>query len=295
MSKCYMCPRACGADRSAEAGACGVRENMRIARADLHFFEEPVISGTRGSGTVFFCGCSLGCVFCQNRDISRGEMPGREINERELADIMLSLEARGAHNINLVTGAHFVSKIATALEMVKGKLSVPVVYNSSGYELPKSLKMLDGLVDIYLPDYKYFSPEISDKYSNAPDYSERAEAALAEMFSQVGKCELGEDGLLKRGMIVRHLVLPSCRADSIAVLERISEILPKNDILVSIMSQYTPEFASDCEFRELHRRVTRFEYDSVLDVADRLGLSGFSQARTSASGVYTPNFKEDNM
>ena len=290
-----MCPRACGADRSAEAGACGVRENMRIACADLHFFEEPVISGTRGSGTVFFCGCSLGCVFCQNRDISRGEMPGREINERELADIMLSLEARGAHNINLVTGAHFVSKIATALEMVKGKLSVPVVYNSSGYELPKSLKMLDGLVDIYLPDYKYFSPEISDKYSNAPDYSERAEAALAEMFSQVGKCELGEDGLLKRGMIVRHLVLPSCRADSIAVLERISEILPKNDILVSIMSQYTPEFASDCEFRELHRRVTRFEYDSVLDVADRLGLSGFSQARTSASGVYTPNFKEDNM
>lgn len=295
MSKCYMCPRACGADRSAEAGACGARENMRIARADLHFFEEPVISGTRGSGTVFFCGCSLGCVFCQNRDISRGEMPGRDVDERALADIMLSLEARGAHNINLVTGAHFVSKIATALEMVKGKLSVPVVYNSSGYELPRSLKMLDGLVDIYLPDYKYFSPEISDKYSNAPDYSERAEAALAEMFSQVGKCELGEDGLLKRGMIVRHLVLPSCRADSIAVLERISEILPKNDILVSIMSQYTPEFASDCEFRELHRRVTRFEYDSVLDVADRLGLSGFSQARTSASGVYTPNFKEDNM
>ena len=295
MSKCYMCPRACGADRAVEAGACGVRENMRIARADLHFFEEPVISGTRGSGTVFFCGCSLGCVFCQNRDISRGGLIGREVSESELADIMLSLEARGAHNINLVTGAHFVSKIATALEMVKDRLSIPIVYNSSGYELAKTLKMLDGLVDIYLPDYKYFSSDISAKYSNAPDYSERADAALAEMFSQVGKCVYGEDGLLKKGMIVRHLVLPSCRTDSIAALERIAEILPKNDILVSIMSQYTPEFASDCEFRELHRRVTQFEYDSVLAAAERLGLSGFSQARTSASGVYTPNFKEDNM
>ena len=295
MSKCYLCPRACGADRAESVGACGMGENMRIARADLHFFEEPVISGTRGSGTVFFCGCSLGCVFCQNRDISRGGELGREISEGELADIMLSLEERGAHNINIVTGAHFVSKIAKALEAVKDKLSIPIVYNSSGYELVRSLKMLDGLVDIYLPDYKYFSSEISAKYSGAPDYCECAEKALSEMFSQVGKLEYGGDGLLKKGMIVRHLVLPSCRADSIAVLERIAEILPKNDILVSIMSQYTPEFANDCEFRELHRRVTKFEYDSVLDAADKLGLSGFSQARASASGAYTPNFKESNL
>ena len=286
-----MCPRACGADREVVAGACGMTEKMRIARADLHFFEEPVISGTRGSGTIFFCGCSLGCVFCQNRDISRGSVYGKEVSESELADIMLGLQERGAHNINLVTGAHFVSKIAIALEMVKGKLHIPVVYNSSGYELVKSLKMLDGLVDIYLPDYKYFSPEISAKYSNAPDYREYAEKAICEMFSQVGACSYGEDGVLKSGIIVRHLVLPSCRIDSINVLKRISEILPKNDILVSVMSQYTPEFASDCGFKELGRRVTTFEYDSVLREAERLGLAGFSQSRSSASGSYTPNFK----
>ena len=286
-----MCPRACGKDRSVDKGICGMGDNMRVARADLHFFEEPIISGTRGSGTIFFCGCSLGCVFCQNRDISRGSELGREISERELADIMLGLEERGAHNINLVTGAHFVSKIATSLEMVKNRLSIPIVYNSSGYELPKTLKMLDGLVDIYLPDYKYFSSELSAKYSNAPDYRERAEAAILEMFGQVGKCEYNDEGLLKKGIIIRHLVLPSCRADSIAVIRRIAEILPKNDILISVMSQYTPDFANDVDFKELHRRVTRFEYESVLQEVQRLGLSGFSQAKESASGVYTPDFK----
>lgn len=290
-----MCPRACGADRERSAGACGMMDNMRVARADLHFFEEPVISGTRGSGTIFFCGCSLGCVFCQNRDISRGSVSGKEVSESELADIMLDLQERGAHNINLVTGAHFVSKIAISLEKVKDKLHIPVVYNSSGYELAKSLKMLDGLVDIYLPDYKYFSSEISAKYSNAPDYREHAEKAILEMFAQVGPFKYGEDGVMKNGIIVRHLVLPSCRIDSINVINRIAEILPKNDILVSIMSQYTPEFASDCGFKELDRRVTSFEYDSVLREAERLGLSGFSQSRASASGSYTPNFKDSKL
>ena len=290
MSKCFICPRGCGVDRSVGRGACGMGEEMRIARADLHFFEEPVISGTRGSGTIFFCGCSLGCVFCQNRNISRGEVTGREISESELCDIMLELEARGAHNINLVTGAHFVSKIVKSLEAVKNKLSIPIVYNSSGYELVSSLKMLDGLVDIYLPDYKYYSSEISAKYSNCRDYRERAEEAISEMYSQVGKCKYNTGGLLTKGVVVRHLVLPSCRADSMSVLERISKILPKNDILVSIMSQYTPEFAVDTDFRELHRKVTRFEYESVLAEAERLGIVGFSQARSSASSIYTPDF-----
>lgn len=293
MSKCYACPRACGAERSLHPGLCKMREEMRIARADLHFFEEPIISGTRGSGTVFFCGCSLGCVFCQNRDISRGSIQGKGISARELADIMLSLEQRGAHNINLVTGAHFVTEISRSLEMVKHKLSVPVVYNSSGYELTGSLKLLCGLVDVYLPDYKYFSSELSAKYSNAPDYRERAEAALKEMFSQVGACEYGADGMLKKGMIVRHLVLPSCRADSIAVLERIAEILPTEDILVSIMSQYTPEFAVGSGFKELGRRVTSFEYDSVTERASQLGLRGFSQSRSSAKKEYTPSFRSE--
>jgi len=290
MSECRLCPRNCGVDRAARVGACKMGDKMRIARADLHFFEEPPISGKRGSGTVFFCGCSLGCVYCQNRDISRGGEVGRELSESELVDIMLSLEARGAHNINLVTGAHFVPQIARSLEKARKKLSIPIVYNSSGYELPESLKLLDGLVDIYLPDYKYFSPDISKKYSNAPDYSERAETAILEMLRQVGAPQYDSEGMLIRGLVVRHLVLPSNRADSIAVLQRLASLMPKNEFLISIMSQYTPDFAFDSGYKELSRRVTAFEYDSVVAEADRLGLSGFIQRRDSASAVYTPKF-----
>ena len=289
--ECNLCARGCLVDRTEKLGFCKMPATLFVSRAARHYWEEPVISGTRGSGTIFFSGCSLGCVFCQNRDISRGETLGREISESELCDIMLGLEERGAHNINLVTGAHFVSKIVKSLEKAKSRLSIPIVYNSSGYELVSSLKMLDGLVDIYLPDYKYYSSEISAKYSNCLDYRERAEEAITEMYSQVGKCQYNAEGLLSKGVIVRHLVLPACRADSMSVLERISKILPKNDIIVSIMSQYTPEFARDTDFKELHRRVTRFEYESVLAEAEKLGILGFSQARSSASSVYTPDFE----
>lgn len=262
---------------------------MRIARAALHFFEEPVISGKRGSGTVFFSGCSLKCVFCQNRDISRAEV-GKKISVGELCDIMLRLQDEGAHNINLVTPTHFVHKIAQALIQVKPRLKIPVAYNSSGYESTDTLRSLEGLIDIYMPDFKYGSSELAARYSYAPDYPDVAEKAIAEMHRQTGKYELDGEGMLKRGTLVRHLVLPSHRADSREALTRLSLAVPPNEILLSVMSQYTPEFAYDSEYKNLHRRITTFEYNSVLSVAEALGFDGFSQQRSSASDKYTPDF-----
>ena len=204
---------------------------------------------------------------------------------------MLELQAMGAENVNLVTPTHFADKIAEALRSVRGKLSIPVVYNSSGYEKVETLKMLDGLVDIYLPDYKYFSDELAVKYSSAKDYRVNAEAAILEMFRQTGEAVI-EDGIMKKGIIIRHLVLPSCRRDSMAVLERIAEILPKDKILVSVMSQYTPDFAikADTKHKELRRAITSFEYSSVTERAISLGLEGFFQEKSSATPDYTPDF-----
>lgn len=291
MSKCYLCPRACGADRAAgELGFCGMGDEAIVSRAALHFFEEPVLSGTRGAGTVFFTGCSLRCVYCQNRDISRDASRGRAVSVQELAEIFLRLQDDGAHNIDLVTPTHFAHRIRDALILAKPRLKIPVVYNSSGYESVQTLKELEGLVDIYLPDFKYYSEELSEKYSSAPDYRERAEAAIAEMLRQVDKPVFSEDGLLLRGVIIRHLVLPSSRKDSIALLRRLAEIVDPADVLLSLMSQYTPDFASDCSFDCLKRRVTSFEYGSVLDEAERLGFDGFMQGRASASAKYTPDF-----
>ena len=291
MSKCYLCPRACGVDRDlGEIGFCGMGDRIEISRASLHFFEEPVISGTRGAGTVFFTGCSLRCVYCQNKDISRRSSQGKRVSEEELADIFIDLQEKGAHNIDLVTPTHFADKIREALILAKPRLTIPIVYNSSGYESVETLRELDGLIDVYLPDFKYFSSQLAEKYSFAPDYREKAEAALAEMFRQVGKPVFDGDGLIVRGLIVRHLVLPSGRKDSISLLRRLAEILPTADILLSLMSQYTPDFAGDCDFECLKRRITTFEYTSVLDEAERLGFNGFMQGRASASAKYTPDF-----
>lgn len=291
MEKCYLCPRNCGADREAgELGFCREGDSIRIARYSLHMWEEPVISGKRGSGTIFFSGCNLKCEFCQNRIISHGGK-GEVISVERLCEIMLELQSMGAENINLVTPTHFADKIAEALRSVKKELSIPVVYNTSGYEKVDTLRMLDGLVDIYLPDYKYFSDELALKYSFAKDYRMIAEAAIAEMFRQTGEAII-ENGIMKKGIIIRHLVLPSCRRDSIAVLERIAEILPKDKILVSIMSQYTPDFAikADTKHKELRRAITSFEYSSVSERAISLGLDGFFQEKSSATSDYTPDF-----
>ena len=291
MEGCMLCPRMCGAKRQqGEIGYCGVGDAMQIARIALHPFEEPPISGKNGSGTVFFCGCSLGCVFCQNKRISRVEATGSEYTPRELGEEILKLQQMGATNINLVTGTQFTDKIVEALKIVKSKLSIPVVWNSSAYERVETLKKLEGLVDVYLPDMKYASDCIAKKYSAAADYAATATDAIREMYRQVGKYRCAEDGTLIRGVVVRHLVLPSQRKDSIEVLRLLADALPVSDVLLSLMSQYTPDFAMDTPYKELHRRLTRFEYESVLDVATKLGFEGFSQDPRSAVKDYTPDF-----
>ena len=264
-----------------------------IARAALHLYEEPVISGKNGSGTIFFCGCNLGCVFCQNgvisHDFAKVKTAARIISDDELISIILNLKAEGAHNINFVTPTHYADSIARVLKRIKAELRIPVIYNCGGYESIETLKMLEGLIDIYMPDFKYFSDELSKKYSFAPDYAERAAEALAEMYRQTGEAVIGEDGLMKKGILLRHLVLPGCRKDSALILEKIAETVPANKILISIMRQYTPDFAPE-SMKELRRRITSFEYDFVLSESEKYGFVGFSQDKDSAKTSYTPDF-----
>ena len=291
MKECTLCPRKCRADRDGgKVGFCGVTSKMRIARAAPHFFEEPCLSGEKGAGTIFFSGCSLGCVYCQNYDVSH-RAKGYEITENELYDLMFSLKNQVVHCIDLVTPTHFTDKIIPVLEKAKPALNIPVVWNCGGYESVETLKMLDGLVDVYLPDFKYASPELAKIYSGAEDYPEVAQSALAEMYRQVGKFEIDEDGIAKRGVIVRHLVLPSHRNDTEEVLKIIAKVLPVQDIRLSLMSQYTPEFLHG-DFRELSRRVTTFEYNRAVDTAIALGFEGYFQERSSASAAYTPDFSD---
>jgi putative pyruvate formate lyase activating enzyme len=267
-------------------------------------WEEPVISGVRGSGTMFFSGCNLRCVFCQNKKISRSAA-GRVYSESELADAMLRLRDRGAHNINLVTPTHYSGELARVLESVKPKLNgLPIVWNSGGYESVETLKMLDGLVDVYLPDVKYFSSELSAKYSSAPDYFEVAMDAVGEMYRQVGdprieiesieldKETVREVPLIKKGVIVRHLLLPGCRRDSIRVVEELAKRFSPESLKISIMRQYTPDFVDRERYPELARRVTSFEYDSVVKRAAELGFDGYVQSAESATKDYTPDFDE---
>ena len=290
MTACRLCPRNCGVNRrEGKVGVCGMPETLYISRCAPHMWEEPPISGTRGSGTVFFSGCNLRCVFCQNRTISR-EGVGHPVTEDELITKMLGLQEQGVHNVNLVTPTHYTAQLARLLEKLKPRLHIPVVWNSSGYESVEALRMVDGLVDIYLPDFKYMSPELAASYSAAPDYADRATEAVLEMYRQVGKYR-ESNGLAEKGVIIRHLVLPGCRADSMAVLRHIADILPADDIRISVMRQYTPDFATDCPHKNLHRRVTEFEYTSVLDETARLGLEGYSQGKDAASKAFTPDFE----
>lgn len=292
MKKCVACPRECSVDRAAgERGFCGVTNEYVIGSADLHMWEEPCISGTRGSGAIFFSGCNLRCIFCQNRDISR-EVVGKKYSEDELIAAMLELQERGAHNINLVTATPYSLFLANTLKKVKKDLHIPIVYNCGGYESLDSLRALEGLVDIYLPDFKYFDDERARAYSSAPGYAKLASEALCEMYLQVGKLALDEHGIAKRGLIVRHLCLPGCREDSKAVLKCISEILPASEITLSLMRQYTPDFADADAPKNLHRRLTSFEYDDILDYALSLGFDGFSQDKDSANQSFTPKFNK---
>lgn len=287
--ECKLCPRECGADRTKEKGFCGAGVKAVVARASLHKWEEPCISYKNGAGTVFFSGCNLHCCFCQNNKISN-ELFGKEISDEELGDIFLRLQDMGADNIDLVTPTHFVPNIINALDMVKNKLSVPVVYNCGGYESVKTIDILNGYIDIYLPDMKYFSSEISAKYSNAPDYFEKASAAVLAMIKQTGELKFNDKGGLFRGTVIRHMVLPSHRHDSMEIIRWIAENTSPENVLVSIMNQYTPfEFISN-EYPELKRRVTKMEYNSVVNLAAELGINGFTQQKSSASQEYVPDF-----
>ena len=318
-SPCGLCPRACGVDRTAgQRGRCQETATVRIARASLHQWEEPCLSGERGSGTVFFTGCPLGCVFCQNYNIAAGlqgvsdvqgatRVTGTELTTEELVEVFLKLEDMGAHNINLVTPTHFVPAIVPALERAKERgLRLPVVYNTGTYETVETLRLLDGLVDIWLPDFKYVSPDLSARYSFAPDYFDVASTALEEMVRQTRTaqrrdtwvpdlCAFDLQGMMTRGVIVRHLILPGCTEDSKSVLRYLYETYG-DDIYLSIMDQYTPlpriATLAGGKYRELDRRVTDAEYDEVVDYAVDLGITNaFVQEGEAASESFIPDFE----
>ena len=291
---CHCCPRNCQINRTKKQGWCHSPAGIRAARAALHPWEEPCISGLHGSGTIFFSGCTLRCCFCQNHDIAIGSR-GRAVSVERLGEIFLELKEKGAANINLVTGAHYVPQIIEALDMArKTGLDIPVVYNSSGYEKTETLKLLEGYVDIYLPDLKYLDPELAQKFSNAPDYVQAAKAAIGEMVRQTGKCEFGEDGYIRKGTIVRHLILPGHTGNSIKALRYLHETYGE-DIYISIMNQYTP-VRKFVEFKELNRKVTKREYEKVLDAAVDMGIqNGFIQEGETASESFIPDFDYEGV
>ncbi len=284
--KCELCPRMCAVDRSVHKGRCGVGDEILISRAARHMWEEPPISGTNGSGTVFFAGCNLGCVYCQNYEISHGAK-GKAVTEERLGEIFRQLVKQGVHNINLVNPTHYADKICTVLK--KEKLSVPAVYNSSGYERVNTLKSLEGLIDIYLPDLKYISGERSEKYSGAKDYFDFSSKALLEMKRQCPENIFDEEGIMKKGMIVRHLILPQNTNQSVKILEWIKENLG-TDTVISLMSQYTPHGKAE-KYAELRRRITVREYEKVIFAAEEMGFKNiFTQDFASASEAFIPDF-----
>ena len=283
--KCNVCPRQCNIDRSANKGFCGAGESIVIAKSALHYFEEPIISGNKGSGAVFFAGCNMRCEFCQNSTISR-DIVGKSVDENELVDIFFTLQQKGAHNINLVTPTHFLDKIIPALRVFKKHSNLPIIYNSGGYESVESIKKLDGLVDVFLPDFKYSDDGLATTLSKAKNYTQTAINAILEM-TRLQPINVIENGLIKKGVIVRHLVLPSYIQNSLGVVEIIKERFP--NVLLSLMSQYTPCFYKGDD-KNLKRKVTTYEYNKVLKRVEQLSLDGFCQSRSSATKRYTPDF-----
>lgn len=291
LQDCTLCPRRCHANRlRGERGACGMTDEIRIARAALHPWEEPCISGEHGSGTVFFSGCPLQCVYCQNREIAAGRL-GKPYTVQQLAEAFLDLQEQHAHNINLVTPTHMVLQILDALQLAKAQgLRIPIVYNTGGYENPETLKLLEGWVDVYLTDFKYLSTALSGAYSRAADYAEAAKPALAEMVRQIGAARFSPEGMMERGVIVRHLLLPGQTADSRAVVEYLYHTYGDR-IWISLMNQYTP-LPWVQQDPVLCRRVTRQEYDAVVDYAVELGVeNGFTQEGEAASESFIPQFE----
>ncbi len=292
--ECNICPRLCGKSRNlGEFGVCNVSDTVKIARAALHFWEEPCISGEFGSGTVFFSGCPLRCVYCQNREISGGEV-GFEVSIQRLSEIFIEQQQRGAHNVNLVTPTQFIPQILKALEMAKRNgFSLPLVYNTGGYERIESLKMLEGNIDVYLPDFKYFSPDLAKKYSKAEDYPEAAKAAFAEMVRQNPECVFDDDGIIKKGVIVRHMILPGRTEDSMKIIEYLYKTYG-DSIYLSIMNQYTPINME--KYPEINRSVSKKEYDRVINYAIKIGVeNAFIQEGGTVSESFIPAFNGEGV
>lgn len=299
--RCRICPRACGANRAAgHTGYCGADDKLVVARAALHHWEEPCLSGApddaRGSGTVFFSGCALRCCYCQNYPISQQGV-GKAITTQHLAEIFLRLQQNGARNLNLVTATQYLPWVLEALDSARSAgLSLPVVYNTGGYETVETVKALDGYVDVWLADFKYASPDLADRLSSARDYPAVAEAALRQMLIQTGAPVYDAEGFLQRGVIVRHLALPGCTEDSFAVLQTLARIRKETGVpfVPSLMSQFTP-FYKAAE-HGLGRRITTYEYRKVIDEAIRLGLTdGYMQEKSSAREEYTPPFNLEGV
>lgn len=300
LTSCRLCPRACGVDRAGGVrGACGETATIRLARAALHFWEEPCISGTKGSGAIFFSGCQLRCLYCQNQPIAHGDV-GKEIHLSRLVEIFYELEEKGANNINLVTPDHFIPQIAAAIRTAKEQgFSLPFVYNTSSYVTVEALRQLEGLIDIYLPDLKYLDAAHAREYSGAPDYPEVAMAALREMFRQVGSVKFmqvqnEEDPMLERGMVVRHLLLPGALDDAMQIVAYLYETYG-DDIYISLMSQYTPgEAVADHPL--LRRRVRRKDYDALVDHAIAQGVeNAFIQEGSAADESFIPAFDYEGV
>lgn len=291
LSHCTLCPRLCGVNRiNGELGYCRAGADIKIARSALHYWEEPCISGSKGSGTVFFSHCTMKCVFCQNYNIST-DNKGKTISAPELAEAFLDLQSQGANNINLVTPTHFVPQITDALDIAKSNgLRLPVLYNTSGYENVETIKALSGYIDIYMPDMKYFDDKYAIKYSNAPHYFEIAKAAIAEMFAQVGKPVFDNNGIMQKGVIIRHMMLPGLLFDTKKIIDYIFSKY-KNDVYTSLMSQYTP-LEHVKEIPELNKKINPKHYEAMIDYCAKLGMENvYIQDGEAASESFIPPFE----
>ena len=293
MELCTLCPRKCRVDRSKKCGFCGASNKVKIARCALHFWEEPCISGKNGSGTVFFSHCTMKCVFCQNHKISHlGN--GKTISVQELSDCFVELAGKGAHNINLVTPTHYVPQIIEAVKSARNKgLDIPIIYNSGGYENPETIRMLDGIIDVYLPDLKYYDDKYAIRYSGAKDYFKIAATAIAKMYEQVGKCVFDGDGMIKKGVIVRHLMLPGLLFDSKKIIDYLYSTYG-DDIFISIMNQYTPISSILTDFPEINKKISERYYNSLIDYAVNLGVkNAYIQDGETAKESFIPEFFSD--
>ena len=290
LTHCTLCPRRCGADRLQRRGACGAGEHIRLARAMPHHWEEPCISGTRGSGAIFFSGCTLRCAFCQNYTIS-AENFGKEVSKDRFAEICFELKAKGVHNLNLVTPDAYAPQVVEVLREIKPQLGLPIVINCGGYLSPMQIDLLGEIADVWLPDFKYADPALSGRLSGASDYPAVALDAIAEMVKRAGKPIFDSEGILQKGVVGRHLVLPTARKNSIDAIHLLSEHFASDEILLSLMAQYTPNGNPAAPAR----RLTTFEYGSVLSAVEKAGFEGYCQSPDSAKSEYTPSFELEGV